>query len=620
MIHEILINDEHVDLGDRPRITMEYASNLLDEPGKLNLSHSYTIHIPRTIRNARILQAPERPANGQGLVRRYLPARYYRNGIDLLGPARAYVIKSTKAQYDIAIVSESLANLQALIESKDTLNDLPGLPMLQWIGSSGKSPDYYSADFGFAKYQSGLPADPYPTYYTASHPYARVVPLLRMILQKAGVPFLFDETEAIDTDMYDTAILAAPSRKPSKGMETESGVIAGSAIAAAEYGGLQWLVLANFTQGWDAPRLFFTFGDSFFDGFFTDLRKFRITLNIAAPIGQDWSDVYLEIYSSVKNAGNYKPTQKRWPFVKDDAGVLHVVIDEELEPDLGWDMLRLKFQRLKGGTYEDFRIMEAPVPYDLQKPMMTVNFIHDQIDIAYDNRFPLQGNLPDISQWDFIRSVCAIFGLRLTVKDGALRFSDVQTWYDRSKAADWSGRLVDGTGETSDISYSISSWARNNYIRYKEDDKAQTSLPFNPDAALKVDDQTLKDSRDYYKLPFAASTRDVAIHYEIEGDEAKNIDIAPRIFRLGYVNDVLTLTSPEEMYGQPLIERYYPTIQKAVENPVIVSTEVRLSEIDIKTLDLTVPVYLSQYGRYYAVLKVQTSDSDICKVELLQLP
>ena len=617
MIHELLINDERVDLGDRPRITMEYASNLLDEPGKLNLSHSYTIHIPRTIRNARILQAPERPANGQGLVRRYLSARYYRNGIDLLGPARAYVIKSTKAQYDIAIVSESLANLQALIESKDTLNDLP-VPMLQWIGSSGKGPDYYSADFGFAKYQSGLPADPFLLYYTASHPYARVVPLLRMILQKAGVPFAFDETEVIDDDMYDTVILAAPSRKPNKGMETESGIIANNAIAL---NGLSWLSLAHYTQGWDAPRAWHQLGEEeIIDGFYTALRKFRIALNLAAPIGQDWSNMYLELYSSSSNGYSFESTQKRWPFVADDAGVFHVSIDEDLTPESTWNLLTLRFKTLKDGAYEGTTITAAPIPYDLQKPMMTVNFIHDHIEIAYDNRFPLQGNLPDISQWDFIRSVCAIFGLRLTVKDGALRFSDVQTWYDRSKAADWSGRLVDGTGETSDVSYSISSWARSNYIRYKEDGKRQTVLPFNPDAALKVDDQTLKDSRDYYKLPFAASTRDVAIHYKIEGDEAKNIDIAPRIFRLGYVNDVLTLTSPEEMYGQPLIERYYPTIQKAVENPVIVSTEVRLSEIDIKTLDLTVPVYLSQYGRYYAVLKVQTSDSDICKVELLQLP
>ena len=59
---------------------------------------------------------------------------------------------------------------------------------------------------------------------------------------------------------------------------------------------------------------------------------------------------------------------------------------------------------------------------------------------------------------------------------------------------------------------------------------------------------------------------------------------------------------------------------KAVERPVIVSTEVRLSEIDLKTLDLSRAVYLSQYGRYYAILKVQTSKTDICKVELLQLP
>lgn len=617
MTRELIIEGQHIDLAPDTDITLEYASNLLDEPGKLNLTHSYTIKIPRTLRNARILQAPERPANGQGLVRRYLSARYYRNGIDLLGPARAYVIKSTKAQYDIAIVSESLANLQALIESKDTLNDLP-VPMLQWIGSSGKGPDYYSADFGFAKYQSGLPADPFLLYYTASHPYARVVPLLRMILQKAGVPFAFDETEAIDDDMYDTVILAAPSRKPNKGMETESGIIASNAIALE---GLSWLSFARYTQGWDAPRAWHQLGEEeIIDGFYTALRKFRITLNLAAPIGQDWSNMYLELYSSSSNGYGFESTQKRWPFVADDAGVFHVSIDEDLTPESNWNLLTLRFKTLKDGAYEGTTITAAPIPYDLQKPMMTVNFIHDHIEIAYDNRFPLQGNLPDISQWDFIRSVCAIFGLRLTVKDGALRFSDVHTWYDRSKAADWSGRLVDGTGETSDVSYSISSWARSNYIRYKVDDKDQTPLPFNPDAALKVDDQTLKDSRDYYKLPFAASTRDVAIHYKIEGDEAKNIDIAPRIFRLGYVNDVLTLTSPEEMHGRPLIERYYPTIQKAVENPVIVSTEVRLSEIDLKTLDLSRAVYLSQYGRYYAILKVRTSKTDICKVELLQLP
>lgn len=617
MTRELIIEGQHIDLAPDTDITLEYASNLLDEPGKLNLTHSYTIKIPRTLRNARILQAPERPANEQGLVRRYLSARYYRNGIDLLGPARAYVIRSTEAQYNIAIVSESLANLQELIESKDSLNDLPRLPMLQWIGTSGKGPDFYSADFGFAKYQSGLPADPYPTYYTASHPYARVVPLLRMILQNAGVPFSFEEIEAetFDTDMYDTVVLAAPSHQPNKGMETESGIIANNAIALE---GITFVALSNYTFGWDSPRLSHITDKNIFDSFYPDGRKFRLTLNFAAPIGQDWSNAYLEL----TNYRTPAPIEsiKRWPFVKDDAGVYHVFIDEELVPESSWAVLVVHYKKLENGEYVKFPITAAPVPYDLQQPMMTVNFIHDHIDIAYDNRFPLQGNLPDISQWDFIRSVCAIFGLRLTVKGGVLYFSDVQTWYDRSKATDWSGRLADGTGETSDITYSINSWARKNNIVYKEDDKEQVVLPFNPDATLKVDDQTLKDSRDYYKLPFAASIRDLAEHYEIKDGEAENIDIAPRIFRLGYVNDVLTLTSPEEMYGQALIERYYPNIQKAVERPVIVSTEVRLSEIDLKTLDLSRAVYLRQYGRYYAILKIQTSKTDLCKVELLQLP
>lgn len=617
MTRELIIEGQHIDLAPDTDITLEYASNLLDEPGKLNLTHSYTIKIPRTLRNARILQVPERPANEQGLVRRYLSARYYRNGIDLLGPARAYVIRSTEAQYNIAIVSESLANLQELIESKGSLNDLPGLPMLQWIGTSGKGPDFYSADFGFAKYQSGLPADPYPTYYTASHPYARVVPLLRMILQNAGVPFSFDETETVDTDMYDTVILAAPSHKPNKGMETESGIIASNVVVLEEP--TAWPVFSNYAFGWDSPKpLYWT--ETTLRGFFPGGRKFRLTLNFAAPIGQNWSNTYLELTGALQGTLSGTFSIKRWPFVKDDTGVYRVFIEEEMTPESSWTGLWITYQTLENGEYVPFATTEAPVPYDLQQPMMTVNFIHDHIDIAYDNRFPLQGNLPDISQWDLIRSVCAIFGLRLTVKGGVLHFSDVQTWYDRSKATDWSGRLADGTGETSDITYSINSWARKNNIVYKEDDKEQVALPFNPDATLKVDDQTLKDSRDYYKLPFAASTRDVAEHYEIKNGETENIDIAPRIFRLDYVNDVLTLTSPEEMYGQALIERYYPDIQKAVERPVIVSTEVRLSEIDLKTLDLSRAVYLSQYGRYYAILKVQTSKTDICKVELLQLP
>ena len=617
MTRELIIEGRHIDLAPDTDITLEYASNLLDEPGKLNLTHSYTIKIPRTLRNARILQAPERPANEQGLVRRYLSARYYRNGIDLLGPARAYVIRSTEAQYNIAIVSESLANLQELIESKDSLNDLPGLPMLQWIGTSGKGPDFYSADFGFAKYQSGLPADPYPTYYTASHPYARVVPLLRMILQNAGVPFAFDETETIDGDLYNTVILAAPSHKPNKGMETESGIIASNVVVLEEP--TAWPVFSNYAFGWDSPKpLYWT--ETTLRGFFPGGRKFRLTLNFAAPIGQNWSNTYLELTGALQGTLSGTFSIKRWPFVKDDTGVYRVFIEEEMTPESSWTGLWITYQTRENGEYVPFATTEAPVPYDLQQPMMTVNFIHDHIDIAYDNRFPLQGNLPDISQWDLIRSVCAIFGLRLTVKGGVLHFSDVQTWYDRSKATDWSGRLADGTGETSDITYSINSWARKNNIVYKEDDKEQVALPFNPDATLKVDDQTLKDSRDYYKLPFAASTRDVAEHYEIKNGETENIDIAPRIFRLGYVNDVLTLTSPEEMYGHALIERYYPNIQKVVERPVIVSTEVRLSEIDLKTLDLSRAVYLSQYGRYYAILRVQTSDGDICKVELLQLP
>ena len=44
-----------------------------------------------------------------------------------------------------------------------------------------------------------------------------------------------------------------------------------------------------------------------------------------------------------------------------------------------------------------------------------------------------------------------------------------------------------------------------------------------------------------------------------------------------------------------------------------------LTELDIKQFDETVPVYLAQYGHYYAVMEIKTSETGVAEVTLFQL-
>ena len=39
----------------------------------------------------------------------------------------------------------------------------------------------------------------------------------------------------------------------------------------------------------------------------------------------------------------------------------------------------------------------------------------------------------------------------------------------------------------------------------------------------------------------------------------------------------------------------------------------------MKELDVKVPVYLGQYGRYYALISVKSEDTGVCECKLLQL-
>lgn len=174
------------------------------------------------------------------------------------------------------------------------------------------------------------------------------------------------------------------------------------------------------------------------------------------------------------------------------------------------------------------------------------------------------------------------------------------------------------------LSYSLPGWAQNNDISFAEN----SQLAADPTARMIVEDMTIKESRKWFDLPFAASRLNTAEHYKVTTDDdgvttVEDVDIEPRIFtaepgRPIFNRGQVWLYFTDDLFGKGLIETHYKELQAIVRTPVMLTANIRLHEVDLAKLDLTRPVYLGQFGQYFGILKIQTG-SDLCKVELIQL-
>lgn len=613
MTRELLIEGQHVDLAPDTDITLEFVNNIVGDIGKINLSRSYTAKIPKTIRNTRILDDPGRPGHESGVPRRFLNARYYRNGIDLIGPAQAYILKTTPESYEIALVWNTLEALQTLSQSGATLNDLPNLPSLTWIGPNGMTPDYTGGndDSGavFAFYNSGLGGVKYPTVDTATHPSFKIESLIRRILGNADVPYAL--SAKAKNDIQDLAVLAAPKHEPSRSMEIESGSVAKLvAFRGATINGKPGTLLEinDWVHGWDAPSSATGWSQSFTTG---GNDTHRVLINLQSPENVDFTGFYLYITGRIveDNVVQDQEELMRAYFKQNTAG-WYLYIDEEIKLS-GWPTYVVDF-----GNQLNVKVAAVFTPYKAGLPLLAANRVHKTLSPSKINKFPVQGNLPDIKQWDLIKACMAMFGWAAVIQNGTLHLLKYSELLNTSGAYDWTSKVDMTDEDPQEFSYTLDNWAQVNTLKFQED----TPLGFEPNARLEIQDVTLPEQRDFYELPFAASMQSDAPHYKVDGTKADDVDIAPRIFKVVDRDGVRTLEFTEDLYGSSLIGSHYARFQEMIRKPVRLTVNIRLHEIDLAQLDLTRAVYLGQYGKYYMILKIQTSDTDLCKVELIQLP
>ena len=602
MTQELIIEGQRVDLSADTDITLEYTSSLFGDIGKIHSPRSYTIKLPRTANNARILDDAGAPGHASSMARRYLTAQYYRNGIDLVGDGQAHILARTDESYEVALVWDNLTALRALSQSKKKLTDITGLGTLSWRGAALTANTSTNAAF-YGGYDSGAWAN---ATEVARHP-AVTLSIVGRMLGQAGVAYQMSARVAEILRTH--AILAAPSHKPSLAMEVYSGARATTLKYITTSGSGRYWWFTGWTRGWDAPP---ANDSSNTNQVGSDNFNVRIIMNV--KLSKDAPNFYIQLESG---GGDYilRPTRTA------DGGYLidqEVDLKEALGVENSTDYYTINVVGVPGDATAS---AYSPTGY-----MFALIRPHETIMASKDNRFPVAENLPNIGQYEFIKAVMGLFGIAPVVKAGTLHLMTYDEILSKSEAVDWTEKVdMEGIDGIRNAGFTLSSLAQSNLITYETD----KPLPIDPTIEITCDDATLDAQKEFLKLPFAASSGNEARHYKCsdawddDGNyyvEVEEIDIKPRIF--GFNADASgkrQLFFTADLWGQGAVNAYHSRYQEIIRSPRTLEVGIRLNEIDLKQLDLSRAVYLAQYGQFYAVMKVQTSDTDLCKVELLQI-
>lgn len=584
MKEELYIKGESVDLGDS-EITLNFKSNLLGDISKITASNSYTIKLPRTNKNIRLLDFPDVAGHESYMMRDYFNAEYYRNGVKLFD-AKAVLISCSEDGFDVALTWGMSEKFIQLMNDDKSIQEFADMA-LPWNSST--------------TYDNGLVDG------QLSHGYIR---------HNAG----------IDVDSNRDKIFIHPSVNCMRLLEE-----------IASYYGLtmDWGSYKQYIELLYLP-LISQKANPKYNYYFAEIKlEYPGTPNTVVKYVQ--TNMTLGIYNHVmgltihlNGSGNYRIESN--VKTKNSANPIYLLIDKD-----------------NNNIYSSAFTYDGNYMYSFNKEYLTEEkdlYLHidfqSQIDESYNNYikitdielndeaqyctyYPIGSNLPDISVVDFIKQICWLFGLFAIKSDTGVSFISVNKIIaNKNKAVDWSKKLVPTGWTAKETSYTFGDFAQKNYFRYEENENAKSA-----DGYMVVQNNTLDHEKDLVKLPYTAGgdNGDMrAVPYfkwSEDGTTVELEDCGDRIMQL-----VISFDSQgkedarldfSDLKFQNRVSRFGLSFyQDLIKSPFMIKDTFRLTEIDLKNIDYTIPVYIERYAAFFAIISIK-SQGYYSECELLKL-
>lgn len=253
-------------------------------------------------------------------------------------------------------------------------------------------------------------------------------------------------------------------------------------------------------------------------------------------------------------------------------------------------------------------------------------------EVPYGGNFPIGKNLPDIKVTDFLKCICILTSTFPSQRfiGGTLTFADiVSLWEAKAQAVDWTKKLIpsEACNHPRQTDFSVEDYCQHNIYKWKEDDTVYQQH----DADMTIDNKTLEYTQDVCTLPFAATDGNRIPIYEWEnhqytfGRTTKTVQ-TPTKYK-ACKDRIVNLTKNDAGYAelafnidlQDIFDNKLEKLRKTVANPHHIVERFNLSDLEILEFDETKPVYLAQYGAYFAVTEIKTTSSGYCEVTMIEL-
>lgn len=602
MRDELYIDGTKVDMGESG-VSLEYRSNILTDISKIVSNFSYTIKLPKTKNNLRLIECAHIPSAVSSFP--YLPhvGTLLRDGVQIVDGANV-VLMSVSDTIEIALSWGNATEFSKIIEFEGNLDDLDyGIDdYIFWRYDISPDEDAPIINYGFRSTEK----------HVSYHPVVSAKWLLDRIQSQFGVNLLFPSDKQDVLQSLKIPLLKKEDAQ--KHVDANRVTLTLNGLKKTD-GALRVYQL-----------MFYGIVSSYYVEYYSDsvlISAFKPKFNnMQLNYSIDCKLIY--VGSAYKNGGYLDIVDADTGEIIDQVNAFEVI-------DRGNDNYECHFKKdLSLEPYDKTIYISTTVSktgndsVSLVSGSITLEAKVSEVgaDIGEYNKYFIIPNLPSIKLIDFVKSIAYMLGVfAVPGENNDIRFISFDTVIEnKSNAVDWSGRvLFNDYGDVArNISYQLNDFTQKNWFRYKEDD----NVTENYDSFIAVENRVLDYERDAVSLPFSAcdtlgGVASIPLYsYNDDGELEYDSGMNPRI----------VLYDSETRSGvfyplrwEELIRQHYASYQEVVRQPKVIKELVLLSAPELAVLDLLKPVYIRQYGSYFAIVKVKTKENNICEVELLKI-
>ena len=674
----LYIDDLLVDVGKDTGITVAFVSNLFRDVSKISGNSTYSIKLPRTAVNMSVFGYADRVDSRSQIPYRKHSARLYRDGVEIFKDAEASLLSASDEGYEVTVIWGCRPKFTDLVNKGLSIRDIQsdgtvtfeenpdidstadfmaqgyGYALMyaiyrageitEWHGSNewgewnGLTPSYLNRIEGSGSMTTGGRAFSSHTY---AHPSASVAWILDRIRQDMGVDFQW--TGDAKT-MIDSLIIPLVTKEANDLTFQGHQMTAAMTALPSHYDGRISLSVncndAVFGQKTAAQC-----------NSLTVLTSCDLMVHAQMDIMHEWEDIF-EWPVYVGSAGGetmiarknyYRATEVviRVEHPQGDPDEYRIgnsqqyYVGDLFDKHMGF-CERIRSEGIISVEEDDVVTVIYKTDGNLSFRQMQMSghmsaIAVDGDEVPYNAEFPIVENLPDIKVIDFVKFLCCITGTFPVQKsdDGVVRFLPYDTLTDNiARASDWSSRLIPKSDRNAPakISYKMDGWARHNRYKWKKDDKVHGGY----DGDLLIDDDTLDEERDVITFPFAASDNlatsrvqiplyeSSTVYDEDEEDyvtEFKYSKCEPRIVRINGQQSQTVF----DMNMQDIIASKYGLIQACLDDAKVIEETIDMSGGEVASFDETIPVWLAQYGAYFAVLEIKAGSDGRATVKMVRI-